>query len=134
MKLTFTPESIAGITQRIEAANEQFRADYPGDVTTRQPVHTVYGGAHLFKADTAAKLGGIALRGRFELPEELAGGERRRPRGVRRLPHHRPLLVQREHARVQGERDLADLRLGDRREPQDRRRCRHDRPEVRRRH
>ncbi|HRX02703.1 MAG TPA: phosphoenolpyruvate kinase, partial [Anaerolineae bacterium] len=62
MKTTFTPESIAGITQRIEVANEQFRRDYPGDVTTRQPVHTVYGGGHLFKADTAAKLGGIALR------------------------------------------------------------------------
>ena len=28
----------------------------------RQPVHTVYGGAHLFTADTAAKLGAIALR------------------------------------------------------------------------
>jgi citrate lyase beta subunit len=29
---------------------------------TRQPVHTVYGGAHLFAADTTAKLGAIALR------------------------------------------------------------------------
>jgi citrate lyase beta subunit len=28
----------------------------------RQPIHTVYGGAHLFKADTASKLGGAALR------------------------------------------------------------------------
>jgi citrate lyase beta subunit len=28
----------------------------------RQPVHTVYGGAHLFKPDTTAKLGAIALR------------------------------------------------------------------------
>jgi citrate lyase beta subunit len=28
----------------------------------RQPIHTVYGGAHLFKADTAAKLGTAALR------------------------------------------------------------------------
>jgi citrate lyase beta subunit len=28
----------------------------------RQPVHTVYGGAHLFKADLARKLGGLALR------------------------------------------------------------------------
>ena len=26
----------------------------------RQPVHTVYGGAHLFRADTAAKLGAVA--------------------------------------------------------------------------
>jgi len=30
--------------------------------STRQPVHTVYGGAHLFAADTTAKLGAIALR------------------------------------------------------------------------
>lgn len=28
----------------------------------RQPVHTVYGGAHLFRADTARKLGDVALR------------------------------------------------------------------------
>jgi citrate lyase beta subunit len=28
----------------------------------RQPIHTVYGGAHLFKADTAAKLGAAALK------------------------------------------------------------------------
>jgi citrate lyase beta subunit len=30
--------------------------------STRQPIHTVYGGAHLFKSDTAAKLGATALR------------------------------------------------------------------------
>ena len=28
----------------------------------RQPIHTVYGGAHLFKADTARKLGATALK------------------------------------------------------------------------
>ena len=62
MNQTFTPESIAGVVHNIEAANEGFKQRYPGDVTTRQPVHTVYGGAHLFKSDTASKLGGIALR------------------------------------------------------------------------
>jgi citrate lyase beta subunit len=30
--------------------------------TRRQPIHTVYGGAHLFRSDTAAKLGATALR------------------------------------------------------------------------
>jgi citrate lyase beta subunit len=30
--------------------------------SARQPIHTVYGGAHLFRADTAAKLGATALR------------------------------------------------------------------------
>jgi citrate lyase beta subunit len=29
---------------------------------SRQPVHTVYGGGHLFRADTARKLGDVALR------------------------------------------------------------------------
>jgi len=31
-------------------------------VSRRQPIHTVYGGAHLFRADTARKLGATALR------------------------------------------------------------------------
>lgn len=35
----------------------------------RQPVHTVYGGAHLFRADTARRLGDVALR---TLDEHLA--------------------------------------------------------------
>jgi hypothetical protein len=34
----------------------------PAERSERQPVHTVYGGAHLFTADTTAKLGAIALR------------------------------------------------------------------------
>lgn len=33
-----------------------------GESARRQPVHTVYGGAHLFKADTAARLGKLAVR------------------------------------------------------------------------
>jgi citrate lyase beta subunit len=36
--------------------------DYPGETGDRQPVHTVYGGAHLFKADSAPKLGVLALK------------------------------------------------------------------------
>ncbi|MBD0319776.1 MAG: phosphoenolpyruvate kinase, partial [Gemmatimonadetes bacterium] len=33
----------------------------PGEDGSRQPVHTVYGGAHLFRADTAPRLGARAL-------------------------------------------------------------------------
>src|SRR5438132_6449634 len=33
---------------------------YPGQTGGRQPVHVVYGGAHLFKADTATRLGALA--------------------------------------------------------------------------
>src|SRR5207247_10714904 len=35
---------------------------YPGDSAARQAVHTVYGGAHLFRADSARELGDLALR------------------------------------------------------------------------
>jgi citrate lyase beta subunit len=35
---------------------------FPGDPASRQPVHSVYGGAHLFRSDTAAKLGQLAAR------------------------------------------------------------------------
>ncbi|HVR42028.1 MAG TPA: phosphoenolpyruvate kinase, partial [Thermoanaerobaculia bacterium] len=35
---------------------------FPGDRGERQPIHTVYGGAQLFKSDTTVKLGTLALR------------------------------------------------------------------------
>jgi hypothetical protein len=34
----------------------------PATIARRQPVHTVYGGAHLFRSDTAVKLGALATR------------------------------------------------------------------------
>jgi citrate lyase beta subunit len=47
---------------RLRTANLALTRRYPGDSGKRQPVHSVYGGAHLFKADAAAKLGALALR------------------------------------------------------------------------
>jgi citrate lyase beta subunit len=47
---------------RVRRAQAAVTARYPGDSGARQPVHTVYGGAHLFCADTARKLGGLAVR------------------------------------------------------------------------
>jgi citrate lyase beta subunit len=44
----------------LAAANRAFMATYPGDRPARQPVHTVYGGAQLFKAETTARLGAVA--------------------------------------------------------------------------
>ena len=38
----------------------------------RQPIHTVYGGAHLFRADTAARLGGAALSALDEYAPDAA--------------------------------------------------------------
>src|SRR5215207_5405875 len=47
---------------RVHKAQDRVLARYPGDSGARQPVHTVYGGAHLFSAETAKKLGELALR------------------------------------------------------------------------
>jgi citrate lyase beta subunit len=47
---------------RIREAQDDLARDYPGDSGARQAVHTVYGGANLFAADTARKLGDVALR------------------------------------------------------------------------
>ena len=50
------------ITERLRPSIASFAERYPGDGGRRQPVHTVYGGAHLFKADTAVRLGQLAIR------------------------------------------------------------------------
>ena len=42
-------------------ANRAFARQYPGDPPARQPIHTVYGGAHLYKAETTRRLGELAL-------------------------------------------------------------------------
>ncbi|RME04683.1 MAG: phosphoenolpyruvate kinase [Planctomycetota bacterium] len=48
--------------QHIALAQQAFLAKYPGPSLERQPVSTVYGGAHLFKSDLAAKLAKVARR------------------------------------------------------------------------
>ncbi|MDQ3336204.1 MAG: phosphoenolpyruvate kinase [Myxococcota bacterium] len=48
--------------ERVNKAQLRVQSRYPGDSGARQPVHTVYGGAHLFAAETAKKLGELALR------------------------------------------------------------------------
>ena len=62
MKTSLSPDSLTAINERLRSANTDFAAQYPGESGRRQPVHTVYGGAHLFKADTATRLGALALR------------------------------------------------------------------------
>ena len=45
----------------LKEANTSFQKIYPGDRGDRQPVHTLYGGANLFKYDSAKTLGERAL-------------------------------------------------------------------------
>jgi citrate lyase beta subunit len=53
---------LADATADLRDANLEFARRHPGDPAGRQPVHTVYGGAQLFGADAAAKIGGVARR------------------------------------------------------------------------
>src|SRR5882672_4909255 len=61
MKTTLNDSNSASILHKLSRANAEFAAAYPGDSAERQPVHTVYGGAHLFRSDSAAALGRKAL-------------------------------------------------------------------------
>jgi citrate lyase beta subunit len=62
MKTSLTDDSLAAINARLSGANRDFGKRYSGETGKRQPVHTVYGGAHLFKADSAQRLGALARR------------------------------------------------------------------------
>src|SRR6185295_14160462 len=62
MRTTLSEAAMQKITQSLKPAHTAFAARYPGESGRRQPVHTVYGGAHLFKSDTAIRLGSLALR------------------------------------------------------------------------
>ena len=58
--MTLTPESFETWSHRLQDAWGQIVVDFPGERPDRQPVHTVYGGAQLFSANTIAKLGELA--------------------------------------------------------------------------
>jgi hypothetical protein len=62
MKQSLSEESVKQIEERLGSANRAFMQSYPGETGRRQPVHTVYGGAHLFKSDSAHRLGKVAER------------------------------------------------------------------------
>lgn len=62
MKTSLGPQDITSLIAPLTDAEKRFAKHFPGESGARQPVHTVYGGAHLFKAGTAKKLGDLALR------------------------------------------------------------------------
>jgi citrate lyase beta subunit len=69
-------KSLAPIAASLRKANAAVAVHYPGESGDRQPIHTVYGGAHLFRADSAAKLGKLALASLADYasyPAEFAG-------------------------------------------------------------
>src|SRR5689334_4553635 len=61
-KTSLTSTELDSVAGELSAANKEFMRRYPGESDRRQAVHVVYGGAHLFKADSARRLGEVALR------------------------------------------------------------------------
>jgi citrate lyase beta subunit len=62
MKPTLSDKDIHRNTAALEKKLVPFNIRFPGSAGERQPVHTVYGGAHLFKFNTTRKLGETAQR------------------------------------------------------------------------
>ena len=62
MKLSIPNKVKETVLNELKAANMAFQKIYPGELPDRQPVHTVYGGANLYKSDTTLKMGQAALK------------------------------------------------------------------------
>ncbi|MGH9367438.1 MAG: DUF6986 family protein, partial [Thermoanaerobaculia bacterium] len=72
MKTTLTEAATAPILENLRKSNAVFARRYPGLSPRRQPVHTVYGGAQVFKANSAGRLGALALRALEEYAPDAA--------------------------------------------------------------
>jgi citrate lyase beta subunit len=72
MKISFTNEQMESWTAVLQSHLPLREESGAAESAPLQPVHVVYGGAHLFRADTVQKLGRLALR---SLEEYAADGE-----------------------------------------------------------
>jgi citrate lyase beta subunit len=58
--MTLHEDSLASWAARLNQVATEVKTEYPGERPDRQPVSTVYGGAHIFAANSAARLGELA--------------------------------------------------------------------------
>ncbi len=62
MKTSLSDSAVRSALGTLVEAAASFARRYPGETGRRQPVHVVYGGAHLFHASLAKRLGELALK------------------------------------------------------------------------
>ncbi len=87
MKTSLSDNTLKDLVAPLAQANQDFVTRYPGETGKRQPVHTVYGGAHLFKSDSAERLGGLARRSLDQFaPDYLSFGKAIGLPGAETLP------------------------------------------------
>ena len=60
MQLSLNQDQLEPLLSLLASSNNEFNARFPGVKIQRQPVHTVYGGANLFKTGTTEKLSKLA--------------------------------------------------------------------------
>ena len=61
MKTSLPQSAVESALKILEGPSAAFARRYPGETGRRQPVHVVYGGAHLFRAGISQRLGEVAL-------------------------------------------------------------------------
>jgi citrate lyase beta subunit len=61
MKTSLSDSAVQSALRILEGPSAAFARRYPGETGRRQPVHVVYGGAHLFRAGISRRLGEVAL-------------------------------------------------------------------------
>ena len=88
MNFSINDEDKATLLSALQTANLKFQKTYPGDKPDRQAVHTVYGGANLFKSDTTVRMGEIALRNlKTYAPDFVSLANTLQLDGYQHLPH-----------------------------------------------
>lgn len=107
MTTTSLPANLLGDTAaRLKKANAPIMQRFIGESAARQPVHTVYGGAQLFKKDAAEKLGKSALR----VMAEYAPDATTFARAVGIPPHIAGIVYERVMGKLQRE-PVEDMRI-----------------------
>ena len=73
MTQSMQANEVETLLSRLSVANQHFESQFPGLQVSRQPVHTVYGGANLYSAGASAKISSLAIK-HFETfaPDYLA--------------------------------------------------------------
>ena len=70
MKISLPESAVQSALRILEGPSAAFALGYPGETGRRQPVHVVYGGAHLFRAGISRRLGDLALASLGEFAPE----------------------------------------------------------------
>ena len=100
MKLSIPEKDRSDILRDLGRANLKFQQIYPGDQHHRQPVHTVYGGADLFRHNSVEKMGKVALKAfRTYAPNFVVFAKALEIQGYRELPIER-MAIQDIHQKL----------------------------------